>query len=114
LAVAALADGHVSEAERLDLHLVARLLGQDPAALDGILESAAKQLSAATIVTTRDGSDSDLTGKSVCFTGQLSATLIPEEKSQILACNQWSYSFILTSLRPDFADQFGKLSAIGY
>jgi DNA polymerase III subunit epsilon len=75
LAVAALADGHVSDTERRDLHLVARLLGQDQASLDGILESAATQLSAAKVATNTNSGRSDLRGKSVCFTGQLNATL---------------------------------------
>lgn len=75
LAVAALADGFVSETERRDLHLVARLLGQNQESLDVILESAANQLSAAKLVTTSSSKGTDLRGKSVCFTGQLSATL---------------------------------------
>ncbi|MFN7840491.1 MAG: exonuclease domain-containing protein [Pirellula sp.] len=75
LAVAALADGHVSDTERRDLHLVARLLGQDQASLDGILESAANQLSAAKVAMNTNSGGSDLRGKSVCFTGQLNATL---------------------------------------
>ena len=41
LVVVALADGVVSDAERRDLHLVAKLLGQDDSTLENVLESAA-------------------------------------------------------------------------
>ncbi|MCU0712081.1 MAG: exonuclease domain-containing protein [Pirellula sp.] len=85
LAVAALADGFVSDTERRDLHLVARLLGRDQESLDVILESAANQLSAAKLVTTSSSKGTDLRGKSVCFTGQLDATLRGQPISRDIA-----------------------------
>jgi DNA polymerase-3 subunit epsilon len=75
LAVSALADGVVTDAERRDLHLVARLLGQSEITLDNILESAASQLSIARSASRNVESNNELVGKSVCFTGQLSSTL---------------------------------------
>jgi DNA polymerase III subunit epsilon len=47
LAIAALADGVVTENERRDMHQVARLLGQDAQNLDSILDAAAKQFASA-------------------------------------------------------------------
>jgi DNA polymerase-3 subunit epsilon len=85
LAVAALADGVVSDVERRDLHSVARLLGQSTAALDGILELAALQLATARSVRHGLVSDASLTGKSVCFTGELSSTIGGEPISRDLA-----------------------------
>ena len=74
LAVLALADGVVSEAERRDLHVVARLLGHDPT-LDEVLETAAAQLAAAKPDETRAVEESELSGQRVCFTGELPCTL---------------------------------------
>jgi DNA polymerase-3 subunit epsilon len=85
LAVSALADGIVSDTERRDLHLVARLLGLDESTIDSILESAASQLSAARRVPRNVVADADLVGKSVCFTGQLSATIGGKPISRDLA-----------------------------
>ncbi len=85
LAVSALADGFVSDTERRDLHLVARMLGQNESTLDSILESAASQLSTARRVSKTVGADSDLVGKSVCFTGQLIATIGGQPISRDLA-----------------------------
>jgi DNA polymerase-3 subunit epsilon len=85
LAVAALADGVVSDAERRDLHSVARLLGQSTATLDGMLELAALQLATARSVRHGLVSDASLTGKSVCFTGELSSTIGGEPISRDLA-----------------------------
>lgn len=76
LAVSALADGIVTDSERRDLHLVAKLLGQDDTTLDSVLESAAAQLVTAhssKLMHTND--DNGLLGKSVCFTGQLQSTI---------------------------------------
>lgn len=76
LAVSALADGIVTDSERRDLHLVAKLLGQDDTTLDSILESAAAQLVTAhssKLMHTND--DNGLLGKCVCFTGQLQSTI---------------------------------------
>lgn len=75
LAASALSDGIVSDLERRDLHLVARLLGQSEATLDAILESAVKQLSKARQVTDKQYGSTELVGKSVCFTGQLLSTI---------------------------------------
>lgn len=75
LAMSALADGVVTAAERRDLHLVARLLGQDEMTLDKILESAASQLSIARSASKDLDANNELFGKSVCFTGQLSSTV---------------------------------------
>jgi DNA polymerase-3 subunit epsilon len=75
LAVSALADGIISESERRDLHLVARLLGQNESMLDSILESTASQLTIARRVPKVVDKCAELVGKSVCFTGQLSATI---------------------------------------
>lgn len=85
LAVAALADGIVTDTERRDLHLVSRLLGQNESILDGILESAASQLSTARPAPKIVLPDTDLNGKSVCFTGQLSATIGGQPISRDLA-----------------------------
>ncbi|MBA4031747.1 MAG: hypothetical protein C0478_12780 [Planctomyces sp.] len=85
LAVSALADGVISDAERRDLHLVARLLGQNESTLDTILELASSQLSTARRVERSVRTDTDLVGKSVCFTGQLSATVGGQPISRDLA-----------------------------
>jgi DNA polymerase-3 subunit epsilon len=75
LAVLALADGVVADSERRDLHLVARLLGQDDLAIDSILESAAAQLGAANSKPASAPNESTLRGQRVCFTGELMSTL---------------------------------------
>lgn len=67
LAAAALADGVVTEAERRDLNLVARLLGQTRD-LDEILNEAAVRASFDNCPITATNS---LVGKRVCFTGEL-------------------------------------------
>ncbi|MCF7961721.1 MAG: hypothetical protein K9M08_13360 [Pirellula sp.] len=85
LAASALADGFVSDTERRDLHVVARLLGQNESTLDSILESAASQLSTARRVSKNLGVDTDFVGKSVCFTGQLSASIGGQPISRDLA-----------------------------
>ncbi|MCA9430136.1 MAG: BRCT domain-containing protein, partial [Candidatus Omnitrophica bacterium] len=83
LAVLALADGVVTETERRDLHLVARLLGQDDSELDAILESAAKQLATAQAKPRKTGED--LSGQKVCFTGQIQATIDQEPITRSVA-----------------------------
>lgn len=75
LAVHALADGVVTESERRDLHMVARLLGQDDSLLDAMLESAAAQLASAHQGQAPGQSESDLRGQRVCFTGELKCTI---------------------------------------
>jgi len=72
LAIAAVADGSVTDAERRDLKLVARLLGQAKRDLDSLLSEAAAMLSEvhqtrAVAVAAKD----KLLGMSVCFTGEL-------------------------------------------
>lgn len=92
LAMAALADGVVTEAERRDLHLVARLLGQEKPDWDQILREAtvnAKISSSGTSVT--GSADASLVGKRVCFTGELQSRykgqLITRELAEKLAEN---------------------------
>ena len=76
LATAAVADGVVTEAERRDLKLVARLLGQENRDLEQILrEAAAKAPSTPTDSTSSATSDASLSGKRVCFTGELQCRL---------------------------------------
>jgi DNA polymerase III subunit epsilon len=74
LVVRALADCVITESERRDLSLVAKLLGQDSDRLNEIIEYTAQQLAQVSDVTENTASQSDqnsLFGKSVCFTGQL-------------------------------------------
>jgi DNA polymerase III subunit epsilon len=90
LAVAAMADGVVTEAERRDLQLVARLLGQENRELEQILrEAAAKTPSTPTGSTSSATSDASLSGKRVCFTGELQCRrdgqLIQRELAEQLA-----------------------------
>ena len=75
LAVAALADGVVTDAERRDLHAVAKLLGQDVAALDTILSVASQQLASVNPRIPAAVGGEDLMGKRVCFTGELVAKI---------------------------------------
>ena len=86
LAVSALADGIVTDSERRDLHLVAKLLGQDDTTLDSVLESAAAQLAAAHRSTPpHTNNDNGLLGQRVCFTGQLQCTIDGEPITRDLA-----------------------------
>jgi DNA polymerase-3 subunit epsilon len=75
LAVTALADGVVTESERRDLHLVARLLGQDDSTLDAVLESAAARLATTHPASVSQQISSGLCGQRVCFTGELQSTI---------------------------------------
>lgn len=75
LAVLALADGVVSDAERRDLHAVARLLGQDDSQLDGVLETAAAQLASTNPGHTESIDESEFWGQRVCFTGEIQSTI---------------------------------------
>lgn len=92
LAVSALADGNVSDAERRDLHLVARLLGQDASKLNAVLKNSAA-LVAAAHRSPSEGSEvgTELAGKSVCFTGKIQSTIngepITRELAETLASN---------------------------
>jgi DNA polymerase-3 subunit epsilon len=70
LALAALADGVVTEAERRGLALVARLLGQQRD-LEEILRKAAAQAPVGqTLSPPASSADNSLAGKRVCFTGE--------------------------------------------
>lgn len=88
LAVRALADGVVTESERIDLYQVARLLGYEQTELDLVLSKAAMQLqSLASPKESRAGStaSASLAGKSVCFTGELLARINGERISRDMA-----------------------------
>ena len=65
----------VSEAERRDLHAVARLLGQDNSQLDGVLETAAAQLASTNPGHTKSTDESEFWGQRVCFTGEIQSTI---------------------------------------
>jgi DNA polymerase-3 subunit epsilon len=84
-----LADGVVSDAERRDLHAVARLLGQDDSQLDGVLETAAMQLASAYPNITTPTDKDQLQGQRLCFTGQIQSTIggqpISRDIAEILA-----------------------------
>lgn len=72
LALAAVSDGIVTEAERRDLRLVARLLGHDLPQFDAILNDAAARVANAPIRPSPGrSSESQLAGMRVCFTGEL-------------------------------------------
>ena len=72
LAIAAVADGIVTDAERRDLRLVARLLGQEKRDLDEILrEAVAKASETRPDPATAAPAEESLIGKRVCFTGEL-------------------------------------------
>lgn len=85
IAVSALADGVVTESERRDLHLVAKLLGQDDATLDSVLETAAAQLATARRAPAQSHKENLLRGQRVCFTGQLQSTIGGQPISRELA-----------------------------
>ena len=75
LAIAAVADGIVTDTERRDLKLVARLLGQERDDLDQLLREAAAKVSEARMDSSASPScprdKESLKGKRVCFTGEL-------------------------------------------
>ncbi|MBN1507924.1 MAG: hypothetical protein JW955_13820 [Sedimentisphaerales bacterium] len=72
LALAAVADGMVTGAERRDLRLVARLLGHEQPNLDEILDEAAAKVAEARIgLSPTKASETSLAGKRVCFTGEM-------------------------------------------
>ncbi len=75
LAVHALDDGIVTEAERRDLQRVALLLGQDTSQIERLLDDAAAQLKLIRGATITHGFHDGFSGKRVCFTGQLQSTL---------------------------------------
>jgi DNA polymerase III subunit epsilon len=75
LAVHALADRVICDAERNDLYQIARLLGQNPAELDATLNAATRQLQAVAATTPASDTSNDLRGKTVCFTGELQSKI---------------------------------------
>jgi DNA polymerase-3 subunit epsilon len=90
LAVAAVADEVVTDAERRDLSLVTRLLGQEQRALDQLLnEAAAKSSERYSTPATAQPDKASLIGKRVCFTGELQCQhdgqLISRETAEALA-----------------------------
>lgn len=89
LAVLAIADGVITESERSDLHLVARILGQDDSSLDQMLDLAANQFEIAIKHKTVKVADNNLQGQRVCFTGELMSTIggkpITREMAECLA-----------------------------
>ena len=85
LAVHALADGVVTDSERRDLHVVARLLGHDDSLLDAVLEFAAAQLASAHRRPPMAENDGGLRGQRVCFTGELQCTIGRQPISRDLA-----------------------------
>lgn len=83
LAIMALADNVISDSERQDLHTVARLLGHNVSDLDQTIEAASKQLSKAG--SPQPTASGELTGKRVCFTGELQSTIGGEPISREMA-----------------------------
>ena len=75
LAVHALADNVITDAERNDLYQVARLLGYNQSELDAILDTATRQLLTVTIAASQASPSDDLRGKTVCFTGELQSRI---------------------------------------
>ncbi len=74
LAIAAVADGITTDAERRDLKRIARLLGQEKRDLDEILSEAAAKASETHLDSDTDMvAESGLSGMHVCFTGELQA-----------------------------------------
>jgi len=90
LAIAAVEDGIVTEPERRDLKLVARLLGQEKWDLDQVLEEAAATAARETLgASDTPAAETRLEGKRVCFTGELQGRykgqMIPRELAEELA-----------------------------
>lgn len=92
LAIAALSDGIVTDSERRDLTLVAKLLGIQSTSLNEMLDRAAEKLASfsplpqmSSIIPGRE----DLDGKRVCFTGEfqccVDGTIISRETATDLA-----------------------------
>lgn len=86
LAVAALADGVLSESEREDLRSVANLLDVPYQMVDQMLEAATLQLSLAQREAAReDVEKAAFRGRTVCFTGELQSNINGEPISRSLA-----------------------------
>ena len=92
LAIAAMADEVVTDAELRDLKRVAQLLGQEKQDLEAILrKAAAKGASATQVASTAPVEEMNLHGKRVCFTGELrcryKGQMIPRELAEELAAS---------------------------
>ncbi|MBX7104610.1 MAG: 3'-5' exoribonuclease [Gemmataceae bacterium] len=90
LAIAAVADGVVTDSERRDLKMVAKLLGQPSEELDQVLTEAASRIAEVGGAKKSPASANEsLAGKRVCFTGELQCTcdgtLISRDKAEALA-----------------------------
>ena len=83
---AALADGRITESERRDLDTVARLLGMQVSTLEADSAEPSAVSAPQTQEPSQDSmpglSHADLAGKSVCFTGELAATIAGEPVSR--------------------------------
>lgn len=95
LTATALADGKLTNPERCDLSLVARLLGVDQEHLDEMLEGASQKLSELAVPQRSSELPSDscqLSGRRVCFTGEFQCryrgTPITRETATELAMGQ--------------------------
>jgi DNA polymerase III subunit epsilon len=71
LATAAVEDSVVTDAERRDLRLVARLLGQEKASIDELLKETAAKGAQVSKPSPSQVTGESLVGKRVCFTGEL-------------------------------------------
>ena len=92
LAIAAVADGVVTDAECRDLKLVARLLGQKKQDLEEMLREAAVLVASTPLsAPATPTADTNLNGNRVCFTGELqcryNGQLIPRELAEELAAS---------------------------
>lgn len=90
LAIAAVADGIVTDSERRDLGTVTRLLGLETQELEGMLRNAtSRPVGTPRCSFSTPISEATLTGKSVCFTGELqchyNGKMIPREVAEELA-----------------------------
>lgn len=86
LALAAVADGVVTEAEHRDLKLVARLLGQGSRSMETILEEAErKRVQTRNVILQAIPVADTFDGKRVCFTGELCCRYRGAEISRELA-----------------------------
>lgn len=92
LAIAAVADGVVTEVERRDLQLVAHLLGQGKQDMGEILREAAAKVASTPLRTHAPlNAETNLDGMRVCFTGELqcwfNGRCIPREVAEELAAS---------------------------
>lgn len=85
LIVAAIADGHVSEAESADLTKVSRLLGIPTDKLDATLSAAVGRLSGLVASPAEPATDAELEGKAFYITGSLVCTMQGETVTKPMA-----------------------------